>query len=446
MKNCPSCTQMTRRQLIQSAGGWGAFAALARRGDAQIAASSVRLRGTAQCCLFINLNGAPSHLDTFDVKDAPWNPSDINLQQGAGRIVMSRTLFPNLSQMTQDLCLLRSVTSWEAEHGRGQFYLQTGHPINPAFAAETPHIGAVVALERKSAGKLPPFLALNGSAGQGASFLGGRMEPMSAPAVATGLATLEHNYYGAQSRARFEEKYRLLSELDAALRKAPFDGSMASHAAFYEAAREMMYDPAVSDVFKFANEDNLRYGNSPFGRSLIVARNTIQANSGTVFLTVTHGGWDTHQSMFDRNYNPNMYTLCRTLDAGVGALVEDLKSSGHFDRTLIVMMGEFGRTPGSLNSRGGRDHHKNAMSVAMMGGGVRGGHIIGSTDVRGDRVADPGWHKNRPIITEDIVSTIYSALGINWTKSITDTPSGRRFEYVPYAGQGTYTSIEEVFA
>jgi uncharacterized protein (DUF1501 family) len=113
--------------------------------------------------------------------------------------------------------------------------------------------------------------------------------------------------------------------------------------------------------------------------------------------------------------------------------------------TQIVMLGEFGRTPGPLNSRGGRDHHRDAMSVVMMGGGVRGGTIIGATDSNGANIIDPGWRQQRPIVIEDIVATAYSALGIDWTKSIQDTPSGRKFEYVPYGQANLYTAIEEVF-
>lgn len=445
MKTCASCAKMNRRELLTGSAAWAAFAALARRGDAQVNAVNVATRGSARACIFINLSGAPSHLDTFDPKDAEWNPSDADLRQYPGGIVLSRTLFPELSKITGDLCILRSVSSWEAAHARGQFYMQTAHPSNPAFVAETPHLGAVVALEKGGGGPMPPFLALNGGAGQSATFLGGRMEPMTAPANAGGLTTIEHNYFGSSSQARFGERYKLLEELDASLRAAPPDQAMADHAAFYKTARGLMYDPSISAVFRFSAEDNARYGNSGFGRACIVARNAIRAKSGTVFVNLTQGGWDTHQNMFDRQYAPNMYTLCNTLDETVGALVEDLKATGDFAQTLLVMMGEFGRTPGPLNSRGGRDHHKSAMSVVMLGGGVRGGRVLGATDSQGDRVRDAGWHKQRPIVMEDLAATMYSALGINWTKSLTDTPSGRRFEYVPYGDVGTYTAVQEVF-
>jgi len=439
-----SLIKTTRRDWLASLAGPAALASLVKSGQAQVTSADVSPRGSAKVCIFVNLDGAPSHLDTFDAKDAAWNPPDVNLEQH-GPIVLSRTYFPQLSNLTDNLCLLRSVSSWEAAHERGQFYLQTSHPSNPAFLAETPHVGAVAALERGGQGKLPPFLALNGRSGQGATFLGGRYEPMEAPANSGGFATIQHNFYGAQSQTRFEEKYKLLRELEAPLLADPFDPLVASQGAYYESAKQLMYDNDIANVFRFSNEEDARYGSTQFGRSCLVARNAVRARNGVSFISIRLGSWDTHQSMFDVRYPNNFYTLVNTLDAGIGPLVQDLKASGHLDEALIVMMGEFGRTPGPLNSRGGRDHHRSAMSVAMIGGGVKGGQVIGATDSQGELVIEPGWHMNRPILFEDITATIYSALGINWTKRITETPTGRIFEYVPSSSRGLYVPVKEVF-
>src|SRR6185295_9995398 len=251
-----------------------------------------------------------------------------------------------------------------------------------------------------------------------------------------GLTTIEHNYFGTQSQARFEQRYQLLQELDADMRRNAPDIALDDHAAFYSSAKRMMYDNNIASVFRFSEDDNQRYGNTAFGRSAIVARNAIRANNGAVFIALSHGSWDTHQNMFDRAYAGNMYQLCSELDSGVGTLVQDLKASGDLNQTLIVMMGEFGRTPGPLNPQGGRDHHRDAMSVVMIGGGVRGGRVIGATDSNGEKIVEPGWSGQRAIVMEDIGATVYSALGINWTKSIEDTPSGRKFEYVPFGELG----------
>lgn len=430
---------------MKQAASWAAFMALGRSAEAQVRTSGPALRGTARSCIFVYLNGAPSHLDTFDVKDASWNPPDVNIRQSNG-IAISSTLFPRLSQMTGDLCILRSVRSWEAAHERGVFYMQTAHPSNPAFVAETPHIGAVVALEKGGTGPVPPFLAPNAAGGaQGSTFLGGAMSPLGAQANAGGLTTIQHNHYGNRSQSRFEERYAMLEELDASYRSVAADREISNHAAYYESARRLMYDESIASVFRFSQDEQGHYGNTNLGRAAIVARNAIRAKNGTVFVALNQQGWDTHQQMFDRSYSPNMYGLCGELDRAIGALVEDLRASGDLNQTLIVIMGEFGRTPGPLNSRGGRDHHKDAMSVVLIGGGVRGGMVIGATDRDGESITDPGWRQGRPIVMEDIAATVYSALGIDWTKSITDTPSGRRFEYVPYAELGLYMPIEEVF-
>ena len=438
---------ISRRRMLFSSGLAGAYLAAAGRADAQWQERAVTPRSTAKACVFINMSGAPSQLDTFDSKDGPWNPADINLQQHAPGMVLSKTYFPNLSSLMGDMVLIHSAASWEAAHERGQFYIQTAHPSNPAFVAESPHVGSVLTRELGAPGPLPPFLMLNAGGGvvQGAKFLGGLFEPFNAPANAGGLATLEHNFYGNTSQTRFNERFQLLADLDRGLRQSPYSQEMAAHAEFYGVARRMMYDPAIANVFKFSTDDDARYGRTSFGRSCIVARNAIRAKAGVSFINIQLGGWDMHQSLTDPSYAPNIYSLGGDLDRGVGNLAKDLKESGDLGSTLIVMMGEFGRTPGALNPQGGRDHYKSVMSVAVMGGGVKGGRALGTTDAQAANIVDPGWSGNRPVYIEDITATIYSALGVNWTKAILDTPSGRKFEYVPGSWQGSFKPVEELF-
>lgn len=437
---------ISRRKLIFGAAQAAAFLTATRHADADVQSSGMPTRGTARSCIFVTMNGAPSHVDTWDPKDGPWNAPDINLQQHGGGVVLSQTLFPTMSQLTSDLLMLRSVQSWELAHDRGQFYNQTAHPSNPAFLAESPHIGAVVSHELGKRGPLPPFLALNvDSSFQGAKFLGGFNEPLIAPVQATGLGTLQHPYYGTNSQTRFNQKYAMLRELDKPLITSPYSDEMAAHATFYDSATQLMYDPRVASVFQFSNDENGRYGNTAFGRACIVARNAVQSNLGISFVNIVYNGWDTHVGMFDHSYTPNMYTLCGDLDRGVGNLISDLKGSGDFSSTMIVMVGEFGRTPGLLNAQGGRDHWKDAMSACICGGGVKGGRAIGRTSANGDEIIEPGWSAGRGMFIEDIVCTIYSALGIDWTKTISDTPSGRVFEYVGLAKSGVYFPVDEVF-
>jgi len=443
-KTCGEHGSYTRRHFLFGAATAGLLSVHA---DAQTSTfGSVRPRSSARACIFINLNGGASHLDTFDPKDGPWNLSDAAITQYPGGLALSRKYFPKLSTMTSDLLVLRSCSVWEAAHERAQFYIQTAHSQNPALATEIPHIGAVVAYEKGFRGLLPPFFAFNQSALQGATFLGGPNMPMMPPATRTGVATLTHNFFGNSSQQRFEERFKLLQDLDEPLRQKPYNEVMAAYASYYSRAKTMMYEDSVDGVFKFSVDDENRYGANSTGRAMLVARNAVRAKNGAVFINVTQGGWDLHVGQFDKGLSTNLFTLSNDLDRAVGSLAEDLKASGDLDQTLIVMMGEFGRTPGVLNSRSGRDHYRPVMSVAMMGGGVHGGRVIGASDATGATITDTGWSGNRPIYPEDIAATIYSALGIDWTKTIDDTPSGRRYYYINGAGDGGFRPVEEVFA
>jgi hypothetical protein len=441
-KNCDGHAPFTRRHFLFGA----ASATLLRpHADAEVVTSrNARPRGTAKTCIFINMNGGPSHLDTWDPKDGPWNPADVNIQQYSGGIALSKTYFPKLTGMTNDLLLLRSCSSWEAAHERGQFYIQTSHSSNPALMGETPHVGAVVGYERGFNGLLPPFLAFNQTL-QGSTFLGGPYMPMMPPATRTGVATLTHNYFGTASQQRFLDRFQLLKDLDEPIRNDPPNAEMAAYSGYYDRARQMMYNDSVDAVFKFSTDDEGRYGANAIGRALIVSRNAIKGKMGVSYISVTQSGWDTHVGQFDRGTTSNIYQLTNDLDRAVSSLVDDLRASGDLASTLIVMMGEFGRTPGVLNSRSGRDHYRPAMSVAMIGGGVKGGRVIGKTSSTGSAVTDPGWSMGRPIYPDDIAATVYSALGIDWTKGIDDTPSGRRFYYINSAADGAFVPVEEVF-
>src|SRR5215510_2771572 len=316
---------LSRRRLLFNSANALAFLSFVRRGDGQQTSGNVKPRNTAKATILVNLDGAASQLDTFDPKDGPWNAADADIRQYGPGFLLSRTLFPSLSTLTGDIALLHSVNSWELIHERGQFYTQTIHPQNPAFVLESPHIGSVLAWEKGAPGPLPPFIALNSpNSMPGSKFLGAAYDPFLAPSVAGGFGNLQHNFYGNTSAQRFEEKYQFLEAIDAPLRNDPYQLAIANQTELYGAAKRLMYNPRIIPVFQFSNDDNFRYGNSAFGRACIVARNCIQAKAGVSFINIHSGGWDTHQSMYDGAYRPNMYSLCNELDAGVGNLVADL--------------------------------------------------------------------------------------------------------------------------
>ena len=164
---------------------------------------------------------------------------------------------------------------------------------------------------------------------------------------------------------------------------------------------------------------------------------------GAAFINVSVGGWDLHDTMFDTGRGGNFYVLMADLDRALYNFVIDLKASGDFDSTLIVLLGEFGRTPGNLNSGAGRDHFLQ-QAVLMAGGGIQGGRVLGSTDRTGNATLDSGWSRKRDIRAEDVEATIYSALGIDYGKELAD-PSGRGFQYVPFSDRDQYGPIHELW-
>lgn len=251
-----------------------------------------------------------------------------------------------------------------------------------------------------------------------------------------------------------KRRWDRLQQLDNSLRQGEkgLDRSFTDYHEYYRGAWAIMNDPRVSEIFTISNEDKKRYGSSSIGNSLILARNLFQADAGTRFILASHGGWDHHGEIYKEN-SRNHPVLIRELDAAFTSLIKDLEStpSKHsagktlLDETLIVCMSEFGRTTGAVSeTRQGREHYIHVHSGMCAGGGIRKGAIIGRTDDLGGKIVDAGWSGKRPIYMEDIACTIYSALGINWTKTVENTPSGRAFHYVEPASGTKYVDFEPV--
>jgi len=257
---------------------------------------------------------------------------------------------------------------------------------------------------------------------------------------------------GTEETAR--RRWERLQQLDGALRQGGggLDRRYADFHEYYRGAWAIMNDPRVAGIFTIPESDRVRYGASAIGNSLILARNLFAADAGTRFIMASHGGWDHHGDIY-REKTRNHPVLTGELDAALAALIADLGSTPSsrdsrrslLDETLIVAMSEFGRTPGPISeTRHGREHFIHCHSGLVAGGGVRGGTVIGRTDELAGKIVDPGWSGGRPIYVEDIACTIYSALGIDWTKSIRTTPSGRAFHYVEPASGTRYVKFQPV--
>jgi uncharacterized protein (DUF1501 family) len=214
----------------------------------------------------------------------------------------------------------------------------------------------------------------------------------------------------------------------------------------YEGAVSMLSDTRASQIFAIDPAEHDRYSKTLLRDGCIVARNLVEADGGTRFVIVNHTFWDHHGRIYGEG---NHYKMSRELDTALGGLLEDLASRKRpdgrtlLDETLVVCFGEFGRTPGELNPGNGRDHYQYAFSGLFAGGGVQGGRVIGKTDEMGAKITDPGWETKRSVYMEDIATTIYSAMGFDWTKKIDGTPSDRAFHYIePFASRQFLRSRE----
>ncbi len=411
----------------------------------QVASAAQAPRATADFCIFVMMDGGPSHIDTFDLKVGAWTPTAFNAQTYNG-VAWAQGLMPKLAEQMDSVALLRSVKPWATAHGLAQSWLQIAR--NPVSGQNkiAPHIGSIASLElgpRTANRTLPGFIALNTGTSQGQGYLA----PEHAPFYVSPNGSALRNTTHFDTQAIFDRRHGMLLDLDRDLRESPELGSAALEIARWDdGARRLMYNAAVTKVFTFDAAERARYGNSNFGAACITARNLVRADMGTRFIQINVGSWDMHAGIYTGGLNAgNANSLGRTFDAGLGTLIADLKSEGLLDRTLIVAMGEFGRTLGVVNAGAGRDHFQQ-QAVLMAGARIRGGRALGVTDERGARTDDPGWSRDRDIRAEDIGATVYSALGIDWTTIRRDDPSGRGFEYTPSSRDDVYGPIDELWS
>jgi hypothetical protein len=417
-KGVAFCDGLTRRDFLRvgslSAGAVGlSLADLAR----------ARGGGSGEVnCILLFLVGGPCQLDTWDPKPCapdsvrgPFRPVRTNV---AGVHISEH--FPLMAQMADRYSIVRSVHHQAAPiHETGHQLMQTGALFRAG--QEFPHYGAVVShLKGPGPGGLPPFVVLPGpisntgvsiSHGQAAGFLGPRHEPFFPRADAAVV--------GGVDPARLRSNKALLDAVDQAHRAADANGTGAALAPVFARKAKRAFDLA-------AEGDDLRgcYGKNTFGQSCLLARRLVEHGVrlvtvnmfDTVFNEIT---WDCHADggCLATRLDDYKETLCPMFDRAYTALLEDLHQRGLLDSTLVVAMGEFGRTP-QLNPRGGRDHWPGVWSILFAGGGVKGGQVVGASD----RIASEP--RDRPVTPAEVAATVYHALGID-PKTRLPGPEGR---------------------
>ena len=417
--------------------------------------AGVFLQNKAKNCIFIFLPGAPSNIDTWDLKEGAWTPSDFApTSYDNNNVRFPQGLLPMTAAQLGRVSFVRSGLSWAAVHTLGQAWAQIARNPGGATGSIAPHIGAVVALEsqikRAPTDVLPGFIALNSAGIPASGYLPASYAPFQVIPAATGLPTIAH----PDGVSRFTDRWTFLQQLDSNRTTGALGKATTDMEDFYTQSKALMDAPNINAVFSFSPTEHTKYGATSFGDSLVVARNLVAAGKGTRFVQATLGGWDHHSGIYTKPATGvnSLYTQCAQFDPAYAALLADLQSmpgsvAGKtlLDETLVVVVAEFGRTVGALNNQNGRDHNLR-MTTVWAGGGVRGAQVIGKTDPTGATVVDYGWSGNRDIRPEDVTSTIYSALGIDYTTVRHDDPLNRGFEYAPPFSDGTRPKpLDELF-
>jgi hypothetical protein len=393
-----------------------------------LAADRSRPAPLARNCILIWLAGGPSHIDTFDPK--PTAPADVRgefkpISTSVPGLQISE-IFPELAKMMNRVTLIRSMTSPEADHDRASHHLLTGYRPMPALVY--PSYGSVVSKVREAKrGQLPPYVAIPDAPAFSSS---GYLTPAYDPFAVSGDPNTENfrvRNLTPPDKVTLERLLRrrsMVKALDDFARDVPATPLTSSRDQFSDQAYSLMTSNAALSAFRLGDEPPAvrdRYGRNAFGQSCLLARRLIEA--GVSFVTLNDRGmgplgWDTHAQNFPTLKN----TLAPPLDKGLSALVGDLAERRLLENTLVVMMGEFGRTP-KINRNAGRDHHGRANSVVMAGAGIPGGLVLGKTDARGDLPTE------RPVTPADLAAVLYLKLGIDPDQKF-EAPDGRPIRIV----------------
>ncbi len=431
------CNGMSRRDFLRVGGLAPLGLSLANVLSFQkaFAGTEAVKNARAKSVILVYLGGGISHHDTFDPK-----PDAVEEIRGKYKAIGTSVpglqvteLMPRMAQVMDKVALIRSGTHENDHHETATNWVLSGRFGSPF--GDFPSMGAVVAHETGFSGLVPPYVAVpknpafTWELGKSA-WLGGRYEsfkcgdPNAADFKVRDLSQAE-----AVTPQVLDRRRSLLEAVDSLSSHIKGNDQIATYDEFGQKAADMVLSPQAQAAFDVAKEDpKLRddYGHTEFGQSCLMARRLVEG--GVRFVTVNSGGWDHHKKIFD-----GLEKKVPDFDRGFSALIRDLDQRGLLAETLVVAMGEFGRTP-KINKDAGRDHWGRAGSLIFAGAGVQGGRVIGATDKNGAFVID------RPVRPADVCWTVYDALGIDPNKEL-HTPEGR-----PVSILGEGGTVRELYA
>lgn len=378
-----------------------------------LSAQATELRRRGKACILLWMQGGPSQFETFSPLAGHANGGETKAIDTAVAGIQVADTLPHVAGVMDDLCVIRSMTSKEGSHPRAQFLMHTGYLPNPSV--RHPSFGSnVIDQLGDAAAELPGYVKIGRvRSSLGGGLLGADYDPF----ILTDATKPPDNTKLTTEQRRFKRRLKLLDSLDQRLADSGVQREALEHDKLYQRAARMVLSSQMS-VFDVDDEPasvREEYGGSEFGAGCLLARRLVE--SGVTFVEVTQNGWDTHDDNFNRVKN-----LSGQMDQPFAALLRDLKRRGMLDDTLVIWMGEFGRTP-RINARGGRDHFPRAFNVALGGGGVRGGQVIGATNASGTEVTE------RPVTVPDLFQTFCTLLGLDPDKEHTSA-TGRPIKIV----------------
>jgi hypothetical protein len=421
--SCSGCLNLTRRESLRRdflrVGSLGLLSGISLPQLLRAADAQKPTKAKAQACILLWLEGGPSQMDTWDPKpNSGFKPISTNV---AG--IQISELLPKLSKRMDKLAVIRSMHTKGNDHPQGTHYAITGHEPNPAM--HFPSLGAIIAKESGPRNGVPANIlvpqwerARQYEEYFRAGFLGPDYDPMALPDPSRkDFQVADLSLPKGVSERVVHSRRELLNIVDRRYRSMYEGAEHANMDGFTAQATKMLLNPSVRDAFDLGKEPDKvrdRYGRDTIGQSALLARRLVE--SGARFVTAAgfhSNSWDTHA----KNDEGHRDRLCPPLDRTLSVLLDDLSERGLLDSTVVLAMGEFGRTP-FVNPDLGRDHWPTCWSLALAGGGIKGGQVIGSSDENGAYVT------NRATSMGDIFATIYKAFGIDWTIEY-DTAIGR---------------------
>ncbi|MCG6154346.1 DUF1501 domain-containing protein [Rubinisphaera margarita] len=359
-------------------------------------ANAAEVRRNQKSCILIWLSGGPPTIDMWDLKPGSKNGGEFKPISTAGDLQICEHM-PKIAKQMDSLSVIRTMSTREADHTRGRYYMHTSYVPNPTVIH--PSFGSVVshtlAPQRKDL-EIPAFISIGGGAGS-SGFLG----MTHAPFVVDSNGQIRNADPTGVDRRRLEQRLAMWDVVESGFINSDRGDLPQAHKDVYHKAVNLMTSSQM-DAFQVAKEDpklQEAYGNNNLGRGLLMARRL--AEVGVPFVEVNFGGWDLHNDVFNTLRDQRLPTL----DQAIAALTQDLKSRGMLDNTVILCMGEFGRTP-RINQDVGRDHWASSWSLLIGGGGLNGGVAVGETDKDGVGL------ESKSYLPGDVWATVSKAMGI----------------------------------